>query len=863
MKNLYVKAIIVCLCMLASINAYADHTNSVSVDEARQKALYFLSYQPTFVKGRNHAPQKLSDLNLAHQALLKNGQTAYYIFSNEAGGFVIISGDERTEDVLGYSSEGVFDADNMPENMKGWLDEYATQIAYIQEHGLSSPSIRKIESYPAIDPMLTTTWSQRSPYNDECPDFFGQGKCSTGCEATALAQVMYYHRAKSVTKTTATIPGYTCVREWMIDSEPHHITVDAIPAGSPIDWDNMLDSYNGSEAPAEELAVANLMKYCGAAMQMDYYIGQSDASVSNAAMALKAYFNYRFDTDLKWRDNFSDEEWENIIYNELSNDRPVFYHGMHSTENNTDGHVFVCDGYDGMGYYHINWGWGGIYDGYFPLSAIGPREDLLYPFWQAALINAAPRDVIPSDNDISFADWQVKCLCLQNWDTNDDGEFSKEEAAAVKDLGTVFECQQSISSFDELRYFTGLTCIDDYAFFDCKGLTSVVIPNGVTSIGRSAFLGCRSLSSIIIPNSVTNISEYAFETCFFASDAFINNSALTSANNWGASIYDEELGDGICLNGTTVVGCRPWVTSVTIPDYVTSIGDYAFYGCSSLTSVVIPNGVTFIGRFAIAYCIRLTSINIPQGVTTIDDYAFHGCSGLSSLSIPSSVTSIGAFAFEGTSWYDNQHNGLVYAGKVAYKYKGEMPNGTQITIKDGTLSIAGYAFYDCGGLTSITIPDGVTSIGNSAFYGCSSLKSITIPDGVTSISSTTFSGCSRLASITIPKGVTNIGDYAFRDCSGLKEIYCYAEETPETSNFTFYNVNVSRVMLVVPDDVADKYKAHPIWRRFRIETPTGIPSIEDGKSKMEDGSIYNLSGQRLSKPIKGINVLNGKKVAIK
>lgn len=227
------------------------------------------------------------------------------------------------------------------------------------------------------------------------------------------------------------------------------------------------------------------------------------------------------------------------------------------------------------------------------------------------------------------------------------------------------------------------------------------------------------------------------------------------------------------------------------------------------------------------------------------------------------MTSIGGFAFEGTPWYDNQHNGLVYAGKVAYKYKGEMPNGTQITIKDGTLSIAGYAFYDCGGLTSITIPDGVTSIGNSAFYNCSSLKSITIPDGVTSISSTTFAGCSRLTSITIPNGVTNIGYMAFRDCSGLKEIYCYAEETPEISYYTFYNVDVSRVMLVVPDDVADKYKAHPIWRRFRIETPTGIPSIEDGKSKMEDGSIYNLSGQRLSKPIKGINVLNGKKVAIK
>ena len=296
----------------------------------------------------------------------------------------------------------------------------------------------------------------------------------------------------------------------------------------------------------------------------------------------------------------------------------------------------------------------------------------------------------------------------------------------------------------------------------------------MTSIGDYAFYGCSSLTSVVIPNGVTFIGRFAFAYCFR-------------------------------------------LTSINIPQGVTTIDDYAFQGCSGLSSVTIPQSVTTIGNYAFHGCSGLSSVTIPQGVTTIGSYAFVDCSGLSSLSIPSSVTSIGGFAFEGTPWYDNQHNGLVYAGKVAYRYKGEMPNGTQITIKDGTLSIAGYAFYDCGGLTSITIP----------------------------------------------KGVTNIGDYAFSGCNGLKEIYCYAEETPEISYYSFYNVDVSRVMLVVPDDVADKYKAHPIWRRFRIETPTGIPSIEDGRSKTEDGSIYNLSGQRLSKPIKGINVLNGKKVAIK
>jgi hypothetical protein len=823
--------------MLASINAFADHTNSVSVDEARQKALYFLSYQPTFVKGRNQAPQKLSDLNLAHQALLKNGQTAYYIFSNEAGGFVIISGDERTEDVLGYSSEGVFDADNMPENMKGWLDEYATQIAYIQEHGLSSPSIRKIQSYPSIAPMLTTTWSQYSPYNDECPDFFGQGKCITGCGATAMAQLMYYHREKSVTETLATIPAYT--------TQSYNINVDAIPAGSPIDWDNMLDSYNGSEAPAEELAVSNLMKYCGASVKMDYSMYWSSSSNDEICLALKAFFNYNYSTAWEYRDNYpTDEEWDNLIYKELTNNRPVMYNG----ESDNGGHFFICDGYDGNGYYHINWGWGGSCDGYFLLSTLDPSKPYQnhpgissgYNRSQSALINAAPRDVIPSGDGIVFADARVKLLCLQNWDTNDDGDFSMEEVAAVTELGAVFQWQKSISSFDELQFFTGLTYIDSYAFFGSSSLTSVTLPASVKGIGWGAFMDCRGLTAITIPDGVTEIASNAFDGCLFAKDSFINFSAQRSDDNWGATICDKEPEDGLFVNGTVVVGCRPWVTSVNIPDVVTVIGDDAFYGCSNLSSITIPNGVTSIGREAFRGCFGLSSVTVPEGVTSIGVDAFWNCYNLRSVRLPNSLTSIGGGAFQycyslssinipnnvsrigngaldGTPWFDNQQNGLVYAGKVAYKYKGEMPDGTMITLKNGTLGIAEDAFKECSGLTSITIPN----------------------------------------------GVTNIGDYAFSGCNGLKEIYCYAEETPEISYYTFYNVDVSRVMLVVPDDVVDKYKAHPIWRRFRIETPTGIPSIEDGKSKMEDGSIYNLSGQRLSKPIKGINVLNGKKVAIK
>ena len=241
------------------------------------------------------------------------------------------------------------------------------------------------------------------------------------------------------------------------------------------------------------------------------------------------------------------------------------------------------------------------------------------------------------------------------------------------------------------------------------GCRNTIIPSSVISIGKYAFSGCSGLTSINIPSSVTEINDSAFERC----------SNLTSVN----------IPDSVTEIGWGTFSCCSSLSSVSIPHSLTEIIGETFYGCCSLTSVTIPNSVTKIGSSAFKNCTSLTLMTIPNSVTTIGWQAFAGCSGLTSVHIPASTTRICDLAFEGTPWYANEPNGLVYAGLVAYKYKGTMTKGTSIKVKDGTRGISDDCFSGCLGLTGITIPDSVISIGREVFWNCSNLSKIIIPAG--------------------------------------------------------------------------------------------------------------------------------------
>ena len=478
-----------------------------------------------------------------------------------------------------------------------------------------------------------------------------------------------------------------------------------------------------------------------------------------------------------------------------------------------------------------------------------------------------------------------------------------------KDGRKLLKAPTTLSGTYSIKETTEIIC--DRAFFVCINLTSISVPNSVKDIGEWAFAGCSLLSSIDIPNSVISIGNNAFAGCLSLKYISIPESVIClNGNPFGDCEGEIEClsanfiyEDDVLFNKdkSEIISFRNQeIESYIIPDSVTSIGDGAFWCCSSLSSLVIPDSVvnikgnpfylwkgkleclsaSFIYEDNVLFNMdksklisyrnqEAKSFIIPNGVMSIEKYAFSGCSSLISISVPKSVTSIGDGAFDGCSSLSSIAISDSITSISAWTFDG-CKSLRSLIIPDSVTCIGNEAFRGCSSLCSLVIPDSVTSIGDGAFDGCSSLRSLVIPDCVTSIRDGAFDGCSSLRSLIIPDSVTSIGDGAFSSCSSLRSLvipdsvvnikgnpFCYWKGKLECLSASFiyednvlFNMDKSKLIsfrnqeaksFIIPDGVMSIGKCAFVdcYSLVSISIPNSVTSIGE-ESFIDCSSLRSL-----------------------
>ena len=852
------KILIVLLTLAFSTAMFAQ---KVSEEQALQKAQQF--FKDKGIVSAN--PRRAKKIEQQSDAT----QEDFYVFNAEnKGGFVIISGDERTPEILGYADRGSLDMDTLPPNIKWWLSEYSKQIKAIDSLGITKRSASKRSPKAAIATLMTTKWGQDDPYNMKCPDFFGtENKCFTGCIATAMAQIMYYHRAKSTNKTITTIPGYNTKSIWS-SFEEELITIEAIPEGSKIDWDNMLDSYNGSETGVQKEAVANLMLYCGASVNMDYARGGAGSSAipSDIPVALIKYFDYSENSTLVWRQNYTEEEWDELIYSELSKGNPLYYGGY----NSSSGHAFVCDGYDGNGYYHINWGWDGLSDSFFLLSALNPSQQGTggssagYNDNQCALIGAVPNGKIlrltsrnvsltgntsfklseAGDNITVPVRWEIQNMTGSscNFDhaiglyhngelvkvlekTGTSEKFNANQEKTI-DASLVIETNLSSGIYQlyalsksqgEEKWFRNENSSDCYI--------TLVIKDG----SMSFYVGKPAAAENVINFADDEVKRICVENWDMDGDGEISYDEAAAVTDFGyvfertnIKTFDEaQYFTGITSFGLTRVNGSAFedgyscssLVSIKLPSSVTAIRNGGFFGCKALTSIDIPASVKEIGENAFQACFALHEVSLHEGLERINDAAFYKC-GFSSITIPASVSIIGR--------EDNTCRSSVW---------GHCPNLKNIYVVDNNpyfSSIDGVLFtkdkknlvvFPCHRDGKYNIPIGTEAINPCAFYS-SELEDIVFPESLKSLGDKAFQFMENLKEFTIPSTITTIGEGVFWGCFNLKNVVIEGSRSVIPKDM-FYNCS-SLNNIHLPEDIKS-IGAHAFMLNDRL-TEITIPS---------------------------------------
>lgn len=822
------------------------------------------------------------------------GDNQFYVFNAEGqNGFVIVSADDRTTPVLGYADKGSLEMNKLPVNARRWLEGYAEEIKALGEDVQANTHPRRVIGAP-VAPLLTCHWDQGAPYNLQCP-IDGEYNSVTGCVATAMAQVMYYHKWPQ--SATTAIPAYT--------TSTKKLSLPELPA-TTFKWDQMKDSYSYDETGAAADAVAELMRYCGQAVRMDYTSNESGANVG--AAHLINYFGYSKTAQNMNRSYYTTTEWEAMIYKELSNARPVLYSG----NSGSGGHQFVIDGYDDKGLFHVNWGWGGYADGHFVLSVLNPDGRGIgggsssngYTRWQAAIIGVQPDHGEPAAKpDIFF---------MSQYDT-----YQFTRSGSTQDFTDV-----AVTGW--IGFWGEGSVTVDHAWALYKGSNFLKILDTKADItineGYFSYAGGNLSFGANLDNGIYELRElyrYPGETEWKKCGLYNDNILLAeiSGNNLTLK-YSSDIEKAIKINEVTVNGVKKTgrnmsaVINWTNNGYVNENPFYVWLGSDSefaaAVSSYLESGKTedleiaFTSKNAgtltlaistdydkqnIVYQTEITiEQSLPQSLETSMTIEGEKNMTIEGTTINATFT----FKNTGNNVYDDlivfqlQHidDDWNYIGdpvEVVKNINLAAGEQTQVNVQFPDL-IAGEKYY----LVAYYFSSGFIYWGNSTTC---TVGKILVPADLSPTmevtnakSDLTVEGTSIMTNVVLQ----NNSSYDYNEKIEVTAWYdgyngyVYPEKTvtitdvqiPAGQQKTLNNIEISDLTIGRTYYLSVTYYSETLevrnfdWSKtYTLVTPTAINTVKT--DQRTDTPVYNLSGQRVSANHKGIIIKNGKKYVVK
>ena len=735
--------------------------------------------------GKRSAKQRAAQPRLAYTATAPAQQDAsLYVFNNGAdGGFVIVAGDQRASSpVLGYCDTGTFDYDRAPENLRRLLATYARQIEQARTNNLSvAKSPRKAQTgTPVVGPLLRTQWNQDSPWNDLCPgpDSLGR-RCWAGCVPIAMAQVMNYHKWPERGHNKH---GYYY---WLYMED-----LNAIDKHKWIEVDFYQSVYDWEHMETSGAAMAKLVFDCGVASEAKYGYDKTPAYMDKVQEGLRKFFSYKGEGLRMVSADAEGENFDVLLREELDNHRPVIMAGQPAGDG--DGHAFVCDGYDDEGFFHMNMGWGGQYDGYYRSTAVSVQKPGIivigapdYVRGFHAIIGIQPNN--PEGHDVDGlvyelqANGEARLLYGKN-----PGEVNIPDEVVV----------------DGKTY--PVTSIAPYAFYERTDITGIYLPQYLREVDDFAFFGCSAKNEIYMPQrwsddgshviGIERIGDYAFSTGTYLNARKTFGFIPSTLTHIGEGAFEGAFIQGtLQLLNVEKIGDKAFSASrierLVIAGKVREIGKEAFYGCA-IEQIDFQPSVQKIGDSAFELCLQIGNgvLRLPESVREIGREAFRAAY-LEEIHIPKHVWNIG-------------ENALQIIPVCGFTNDGTHTSSIIVDEENLTFTSSRGMLFNNNKTRLITCPP--------------SMAEVSIPRLTNEVAAGAFYHPDIIKTLTIPSSVKAFGDNSFVYISDLTDVYNYATE-PQPLPMVYWRQSYSEPLTVhVLRGKKEAFEAAEGWRELTI-----------------------------------------------